>query len=199
MAATSTREPLLLVAGDTISFTRTLPDYPATDGWSLKYEIRGGAQAIEFTSVASGAAHQVKVEEDVTATWLPGDYTIAGFAINANTGDRHQIYYAAFEIFKDLVAAPGDANLQTHAQRMVKLCEDRLEELAAHVLNDSKVETTEWYRTKREEYLRLRNHYKAEVKNELDAQRAANGLPSRNKITPIFNITGGNTIPFASR
>lgn len=194
MAQIKTREPLEIVAGDTLDFTRSLSDFPATNGWSLKYELRGGGQAIEFTSTADGAAHHVKVEEDVTALWLPGDYVLTGYAIEAATGDRHTIYLANCAVLVDQAAAPAEQDTSTHAQRMLQLTEARLEEMAQHVLNRSNVQETEFERVNRLELLKLRNHYKAEVANEQDRQRAQSGQKSRNKVTPLFNITPNSPI-----
>lgn len=189
MANEQTREPLRFAAGDTLAFIRSLPHFPATDGWSIKYEIRGGVQPIEFTSVADGSDHAVTVEEDVTAEWLPGAYVLAGYVIQASTNDRHQIYYGSLEILKDMVSAPGDTPVQTHAQVMIPLIEAQLARMASHDLNDSKVETSEFNRVRRTELMEELNYYKSVRANEIAVENAKNGRPTGNKITPIFRVT----------
>ena len=36
-----TKEPLTIRAGDTIEWTKSIDDYKASDGWTLKYSFRG--------------------------------------------------------------------------------------------------------------------------------------------------------------
>jgi hypothetical protein len=36
---TATSEPVRITAGDTVAWTKALPDYPASAGWVLKYRF----------------------------------------------------------------------------------------------------------------------------------------------------------------
>ena len=55
MAATvPTKEPLTIRAGDTIEWTKSINDYKARDGWTLKYAFRGSAGTIDITGSADG-------------------------------------------------------------------------------------------------------------------------------------------------
>ena len=68
-----------LIVGDSLNFPASTPDYPANDGWVLKYRLvpraaGGGAAPIEIIATAEGADHRVAVTAAVTATWVAGDY-----------------------------------------------------------------------------------------------------------------------------
>lgn len=61
-------EPLEIVAGDTVVWSKSLADYSPADGWALKYRIVGGTINLELTADAS------------SGTWLA---TIAANALAA--------------------------------------------------------------------------------------------------------------------
>ena len=55
MAATiPTKEPLTIRAGDTIKWTKSLDDYKASEGWTLKYAFRGNAGTVDITGSEDG-------------------------------------------------------------------------------------------------------------------------------------------------
>lgn len=182
------REPIELAAGDTLAFTRNLSDYPASQGWSLDYELRGQSQAISFQSVANVDAHQVTVTAATTATWLAGDYILRGFAINSGTGERHQIYYGDFQLWSNAQTEAGNVPKQTFAQQMIAQIETVLlakagDDLAASQIGESRFQ----YLTPAE--LRTEHGYWKEVRRmEIARDRAKMGLPTGLKSRPIFKI-----------
>ena len=58
--ATIYRMPESFRAGTTLSYTRTLPEYPANDGWTLKLLLSGRAPH-SLDAAASGADHVVTI------------------------------------------------------------------------------------------------------------------------------------------
>jgi hypothetical protein len=188
VAQTQYREPIDLVAGDTLSFSRKLGDYLAGDGWSLTYELRGGAQAIEFSSTANGADHVLLVAAAVTATWLPAEYILAGYAIKG--AERHQIYLGTLSVTENLQAAAGNVPEQTFAQKMVNALEAVMLGKAANDLTESTINETR-FRYLTPEQLRIEHGYWLGVRrNEVAAQRARAGLPTGNKIRPRMCVKG---------
>ncbi len=187
MANTLWREPIQLVAGDTLAFNRSLPDYPASQGWSLLYELRGGAQPISFQSTPiNGDAHSLSVDAATTATWLAGDYVLSGFAING--AERHRIYYASCPIRPNAVAEPGDVPKQTFTQKMIANLEAVMLGSASDDLLESRIGDTQFRYLSP---LELRTEYafwKEIRRQEVARQRAANGLPTGNKIRPLFKV-----------
>ncbi|HKQ24098.1 MAG TPA: hypothetical protein VJT81_06615 [Burkholderiales bacterium] len=69
-----------LIAGDTLDFLDSVPEYPPADGWSLKYRLiprftSPPQAAIDITASTSGSDYRVQVASGVTATWPAGAYT----------------------------------------------------------------------------------------------------------------------------
>jgi hypothetical protein len=182
---THRHEPTEIVAGDSIDFTRTLPDYPASQGWSLKYVLRGGADAITFTSTASGDDHVIAVAPAVTALWLPADYSIEGFAENG--ADRHTFYLSHLNVLTN-TEVTDPAETQTHAQRMLASLESQLEKMAQSDIIDSSVEGTEIRREQRKEIYQLRAKYRRERQAEIARDNARNGRPTGRLIRPRVNV-----------
>ena len=184
-------EPITVVAGDTISFIRYLSNYLASAGWQLEYNLRGGAQAIQFLSTASGDSHSVIVAATVTETWLPGAYLMEGFAVNAGTGERERIYLNNLTITPDLSTAGGDEVVTTHAQRMIALIEGVQEEKFTHDILNSDVEGTRIMRLTppqlREEY----NYWIQIRSNEIKIANSKAGRSNgRNRFTVFTDPSG---------
>ncbi len=193
MSQSNTREPLSLVAGDTISFTRTLADYPATDGWSLKYEARsGGGQPIEFSSTPDVDSHVILVGSDITATWLPGDYVLSGFA--ELSGQRFEVYRGSMPVTVNPETEAGDTPVVTFAQQMVEALQKTIMARANGIQESTFGETRFKFWTPRELNEQLA-YWELKRKNEVDIERAKAGFASRNRITPQFNISPwGSTV-----
>jgi hypothetical protein len=185
------REPLIFAAGDTLNFKRFLRDYLPSAGWSLSYQVRGGARGddeVAFDSTADVDEHEVTVDAATTSLWLPGDYVLVGYAVNGE--ERHQVYYGELTVTANLGTDANDAVVTTHAQRMIALIERQLEELAAHSLQDSNIQQTEIRRVQRmdlERQLALNKEIRA---NEIAHENVQQGRPSGLKITPMFRILG---------
>lgn len=182
------REPQEFAQGDTLSFSRKLCNFPATDGWSLTYELRGGSQPIEFTSTATNQDHTILVDAATTATWLPGDYTMAGYAIKAT--ERHQFYLATIVITPNFPQVLGNAPEKTFAQKMIEQLEEAMLSKASGDLKSSAVGDTRFEFWTMEE-MRSEHGYWSQVrKNEIAIQNAKMGRPTGNKIQARFNVTG---------
>lgn len=193
------REPTQITQGDTISFTKTLSQYPATDGWSLLYSLRGNGQDLQFTSTASGSDHEILVDAAETELWLPSDYQMEGWAVNGD--QRFQIYLSSLVITPDLATAAPDVDVRTHAQKMLALVEQQLEQCAKNILITTTVEGTAIERERRNELLRFRQSYIQERRGQLATEDAKAGRPNRRKIKTFLNVMqpfAGNGAAFGS-
>lgn len=189
------REPLEIVAGDTLAFNRRLGAYPAP-AYHLLYELRGGAQPIEFTSVQFGAtpSHFVTVPVAVTATWLPGDYTLTGYAVSADGTERHQICELDIPVKANAQAEAGDADIRTFAQKMVDNLELVMLGKAGADLLESRIGETQ-FRYLTPEQLRTEHGYWKTVRRMEEARaRARAGRPTGLVTRPVMSIIspGGN-------
>jgi hypothetical protein len=193
---TNTREPVTIIAGDTISFTKSLADFPASQGWSLKYTLRGGANPIEFTSTADGDDHVLSVDALTTAQWLPQDYTFSGFAEKGS--ERDSIYLATLTVIANTESS--DATQQTtHAQRMIERLESVLEGKARSDILDSEVEGTVIRRMPFADVFKLLQKYRRMRESEIAAERIRNGQSSGRKIVTRLNVMQGGNFTTVTR
>ena len=74
-------EPLSIRAGDSISWSRSLPEYSAADGWTLKYRIlwTTGSSPASFSASGVGTQHTVTLAALDTAAWAAGRATLFVF------------------------------------------------------------------------------------------------------------------------
>lgn len=108
MAAPSLTEmPAEIPAGTTVEYTRTLPDYPADDGWTLEVALRG-ASVIDATTAQSGKAFVVTLTAAQTATLTAGTYQWQERVTKA--GKKYLAACGTAVVLLDLVTAgPGAA------------------------------------------------------------------------------------------
>lgn len=192
-------EPINFTAGDTLSFQRSLGNYPASGGWQLVYELRGNGQQIEFSSTANGNTHVINVAAALTALWLPSQYVMEGFAVNAGTSERERIYLNNLVITQNLQGSPADIDVKTHAQKMVELIQAVQLGKASHDIIESEVEAT---RIKRLSPKELRDEYNYWIQirqNEIKVANSRAGRSNgRNRFTVFTDPSGGSIGQFGA-
>src|SRR5574343_300477 len=88
-----------LQAGDTIGWTETLSEYPASDGWTLKYRLSGKSQ-IDITATADGDGYSISVAATTSAAWQAGTYAWQAYVIKST--DIHTVATGSVEILQSL-------------------------------------------------------------------------------------------------
>ena len=76
-------EPKKLHAGDSVAWGRAVPEYPASDGWALRYVLHG-PQVIEIEAFDDHGVYRVEIEASSTEQWSPGQYRWAAFVVGPN-------------------------------------------------------------------------------------------------------------------
>lgn len=74
-------EPTAIRAGDTVTWSREMPEHSAADGWALKYRLLypSGA-AVEIATTGAGTTHSVTLSATTTAAWASGAATLVALA-----------------------------------------------------------------------------------------------------------------------
>lgn len=110
MADITNTEPSSLTAGDTIAWTKTLSDYPATASWVLKYRLINAAAKIDITATASGADHAVNITKATSAAWVAGWYDWQAYVEKG--AERYTVGSGRMQVKPDLadVSASGFDN-----------------------------------------------------------------------------------------
>jgi hypothetical protein len=92
-----------LIAGDTLDFTVSVPDYLPAAGWTLKYRLTPrfstpSQTPITLTATTSGTDYLVQAAPATTATWSPGSYAWARWV--EKTGARQTLDESGFLLVK---------------------------------------------------------------------------------------------------
>lgn len=184
MAATiPTTEPASIRAGETLTFKRSLADYPAPT-WSLHYYLQSlDAAAVRFeaTSTSSGQDHLISVAYATTANYADGQYAGMSFVTDGTT--RTQIWAGKLTILPSL-ATDGDARSQN--RRTLDNINAVIEGRATSSILKSTVEGTTLERISFDELLKLQQFYVQKVHLEEVAELRAAGKPTGRNIYAQF-------------
>lgn len=182
MADIPTTEPLFAIAGDTLKFLRSVPDYPASAGWSLGYTLVEKNHKITFGSTASGDDYLVNVSAATTATWAAHQY--AWRAQVSKAGEVYTVGEGRIEIKASFAGNHFDTR---------SVARQGLEAIEAYLINVDNFQASQYEiagrslrRYSMTELLALRDRFKAEVLREEAAQRVANGLPDTRRVFVRF-------------
>ena len=88
-----TKEPTEFTSGDSVKWTRTLGDYPATT-YTLKYSFRGTAGTFDVTATADGTDYAVSIPAPTTSDYGAGYYDGHGYAVIDGTAQVDTITLA---------------------------------------------------------------------------------------------------------
>lgn len=163
-AAIPTQEPSQVRAGQTLTFTKSLGDYPAPT-WTLTYYLRGnGLDAIDFTASASGSEHLVEVSFATTSTWKAGTYDVSAIASSAT--ERFEVWSGRIEVLPDFSAEGANFDTRSHARRTLDNINAVIEGRASKTILSSTVEGTSLDRIPHDQLLKLQAAYEQKVINE---------------------------------
>ena len=113
---TLTALPETIAAGTTVAYTKTVADYPATDGWTLTLEI-AGEKLLSVEADANGGDYDVTISAEQSATLTAGTYYFAEKVEKA--GEVHRVGSGRVTVEPNLATAlAGD--LQSPNERMLK-------------------------------------------------------------------------------
>lgn len=180
-----TREPSEITAGDTVTWSKSLADYPASAGWVLKYRLINAAAKIDITASASGDDHLVAVSAASSAGWAAGSYTWQSYVTKA--AERYTLETGSLAIKPDLAAQAGGFDTRTPSRKTLDLLD------AAMVEHGSSAWTQEYEIAGRRmkfvnaaDFMAFRSKVVAEVGREETAARIAAGLPIKSKVLVRF-------------
>lgn len=181
MANVPYTEPASIRAGDTLSWRRSLADYPAGDGWVLSYTLINATHKITITGTAEGNDHVITVAAATSSGYTAGYYDY--FAHVAKGTERYSVGSGRMQVLPNLATATT-YDVRSHARKMLDAVEALLEKRATAeqigVLKAAYADrSTEFEHA---ELLKIRDRYRAEVAAEANAERLRNGLQTSRRI-----------------
>lgn len=154
------REPDRITAGESLAWSIALPEYPASEGWVLKYSLQlGGKDPLTITAAGEGVLFTVSVAASVTVVWPPGAYALTAFAENAEADARKMLRRATLSILPGPLAALG----QSHAEQMLNLIECALRRRVPAGFETTNIDGQELVRMPIKDLNKLRDYYRREV------------------------------------
>lgn len=180
-------EPDSFIAGDTVKWTRSLSDYLAQT-WVLTYEFRGNIRKT-IVCAASGSDFLAVIDAITSATFTPGDYV--WFAQVSSGAEKYTIQSGTVSVKANPAVGTESQDRRTHAKKMLDAIEAMMENNASREELQYEVSIPGgslrrlWFCTK-EELIKFHSHYAALVRQEQNAERLAQGRPSRNRILTVF-------------
>ncbi len=187
MAKIPTSEPLSIIAGDTLTWQKSVVNYPASQGWTLHYRLINTAGNIDITGAASGDDHLISVAAATSAAYVAGEYDWQSYVTNVG-GERYTISVGSIEVKANWAAAAVGLETRSTARKIL----DALE--AAWLVAASKRSYVMEYQianrkmrfATRGEWIAELDYWRREVRREERAQRIAAGLPSGAKVYMRF-------------
>lgn len=179
--------PAKITAGDTITWQRTLADYPASGGWVLKYCLINASGKINITSTAAGDDHLVNVSAASSAGYAAGDYDWQEYVEKAATSERYTISTGRITISPNIASMPAGYDGRSTVRKTLDLIN------AAMLAHGNNAWTQEYEIAGRRmkfrsvgEFLQFRSKLQQEVKAEERADRVARGESVGSKLLVRF-------------
>lgn len=180
MSATiPTTEPKTFRAGDLLSWSKSLADYPASGGWSLAYTLINATSKLTLNASASGADFLISVPAATTAAYVAGTYQ--WMARVTKSTEIYTIGQGTIEILPNLATATT-YDFRSHAKTMLEAIEAAFEGKASSTQLEMEISGRRIKSFSPEEMIRWRSFYKAEVVKEANAESLARTGINRNRI-----------------
>ena len=180
-----TTEPVSFTSGDTVAWTRTLDEYPATASWVLAYTFINSSARFTVTATASGRDHAVAIAASASASHPPGTYTWQ--ATVTKGAERYTVGTGSCQVLPNLEAA-SQYDTRTPARRALEAADIALATYGAKAyLQQYDINGRSQRFQDPGAFLAWRDKLKAEVRQEEAAAYIAAGRRPRNQILARFN------------
>lgn len=127
-------EPAGFSVGERVQWKRTLADFPISEGWTLKYYLRGNFahEPIALTATTDGTDYLIDISTDETSAYPAGVYFWSAFV--EKTGYRMPVNTGRFVVTPDISAIPTNQPYdgRSHARRCLEAIEAVLEGRSTH-------------------------------------------------------------------
>ena len=98
-------EPTEMTAGFNYSWTETINDYPADQGWKLKYLFLKSDSKFTITSQADGSKHLINITAAVSKDYKSGFYQVTKYMENSDASIKYKFSTLNITIKPDPVSA----------------------------------------------------------------------------------------------
>lgn len=187
MADLPTIEPLMIVAGDTLTWQKTLLAYSASDGWTLNYRLINGTTHLDFSSMPSGSDFLINVPAATSAAYAPGEYAWQSYVTNV-AGQRFTIETGRIEVKPNWAAITDALDSRSKAKQILDSLEDAWVTAAATraYVFEYRVAGRLMRFATRQEWIAEMDYWRRQVALEDRAAKIAAGMDSGRKVYVRF-------------
>lgn len=177
--------PAKIIAGDTLKFTRSFPDYLPADSWVLSFALVKDSVQITFSSSDNGdGTHLINIDEATTAAYTAGEYRYRARVTNGT--DVFTVETGRVEVVADYVTATGGLDDREHVKKVLDALEATILGKASKDQSSYSIANRSISRMSPNELIEWRNTYKAEYARMLEDDLVSQGKSSGRKIRVTF-------------
>lgn len=171
-------EPVRIVAGDTVQWTKSLEDYLPDDGWVLSYAfVCATDQHIETAANNGDGTHLTTLSSVDTAALVVGVYRWQAYVTKSS--ERHVVGEGQLEVVADFAAAGYSTgyDARTHVKKFLDALEARLQGRVTADQESLSIDGISIARIPISDVMQLYRDYKGLYASEVAAERRRLGLP----------------------
>ena len=117
--------PKKITAGESVSWSVSLDDFPASAGWVITYTLVKSDTRIQIVSTAAGDTHLVEIPFATTAGYNDGKYHYQAHI--SNSVERYQVGEGAIEILPDFATKTSGHDGRTWVKAAIDALEAAIE------------------------------------------------------------------------
>jgi hypothetical protein len=161
--------PTKIRCGETVEFSSTFGDYPATD-YTLVYCLQNSSYQYSVSGTADGDSYDITIPKATTAGWEVGEYVYTGIVDDGT--DMFVVESGTVEV---IAAVSSAADRRSFAKRMLDAIEDLLENRATADVQSYTIAGRSLAKMPVSELLVLRDRFRAEYEQERRKERLDRG------------------------
>jgi hypothetical protein len=172
-------------AGDTVTWTTTLSDYPFGNGWVLTAHVLGDTPlSASGTSDTDGVGHVITFSAADTAGLVSGSYKV--IETISKGSERFTLYATAIEVLADPTKLGAGYDPRSHVKRVLDSIKAVIEGRATKAEESVSIAGRSLARTPLSDLLVLYNQYQQLVRSEQETEKLAKGMATGAKILVRF-------------
>jgi len=117
--------PKKITAGESVSWSVTLDNFPASAGWVVTYTLVKSDTRIQIVSTADGINHLVEIPYTTTADYTAGEYRYQSHVSNAV--ERYQVATGIIEVLPDFATKTTGHDARTWLEIAIDALEAAIE------------------------------------------------------------------------
>lgn len=168
-----TDEPTSFIAGETVEWTKYLPDYLPKDGWDLFYTFRNFVTHFDIAAIGQEDHYLIRITSEKSTTLKPANYWWQATVAKGN--HWHVVDSGSLEI-KEHLSLVDSYDGRSHVKQVLDALEATILDKASRDQQSYSIAGRSLYRLSPAELLKWRDHYKAEYARELQQERLNKGL-----------------------